>query len=146
MELYAQAVQNGGGKTPKAVTAGNGGTGELSLEKMTPAEKKKEIARRRAIAQKEKVLLPPKRHHMRTSTSTSALLACEDKRVLNRTTYEFLCSPPESDGILSIIMFVCSILPCSCHSLRFTRSSFVFSYRCDTYFFMVTSSLPFLNN
>lgn len=48
VQLYMRAVQRG------AVAAG-GGSGVKDVSKMTPAERKKEIARRRAEAQKEKV-------------------------------------------------------------------------------------------
>lgn len=55
VELYVRALQNGGGKTSsssKAIVAPN-----TDYAKMSPAEKKKEIARRRAEANKDKVLL-----------------------------------------------------------------------------------------
>lgn len=59
MELYTQAMQNGGTKTlavsGRAKPAGPGSNAELAKSKMTPAERKKEIARRKAEAQKEKV-------------------------------------------------------------------------------------------
>ncbi|CAN0426153.1 unnamed protein product, partial [Ectocarpus sp. 12 AP-2014] len=49
VKLYMRAVQ----RKPAAATGGD--PSAKALSKMTPAEKKKEIARRRAEAQKEKV-------------------------------------------------------------------------------------------
>lgn len=56
MELYTRAVQNGA-KPSKSAVVGNGGAsaGPSDLSKMSPVEKKKEMARRRQQAQKEKV-------------------------------------------------------------------------------------------
>lgn len=51
MQLYMRAVQKG---APGQVVAG-GSSAAKDFSKMSPAEKKKEIARRRAEAQKEKV-------------------------------------------------------------------------------------------
>lgn len=55
VKLYMLAVRSGG-KASKAVMPGNGSASAslTDLSKMTPAEKKKEMARRRAQAQKEK--------------------------------------------------------------------------------------------
>lgn len=54
MELYGRAVKNGAARNSnKNAAAGTGSTTDLS--KMSPLEKKKEIARRKAQAQKEKV-------------------------------------------------------------------------------------------
>lgn len=57
MELYTRAVQSGAKPSKSAVAvAGNGGANgdPTDLSKMTPIEKKKEMARRRQQAQKEK--------------------------------------------------------------------------------------------
>ncbi|CAM9823752.1 unnamed protein product, partial [Sphacelaria rigidula] len=58
VELYVKAMKNGGGKAGTMTRAGSAtpaAGSNADLAKMTPAERKKEIARRRAVAQKEKV-------------------------------------------------------------------------------------------
>lgn len=51
MELYGRAVKNGAAKSYNKTSSGS----TTDLSKMSPLEKKKEIARRKADAQKEKV-------------------------------------------------------------------------------------------
>lgn len=69
VDIYLRTVQKGDGKAPQNAGAAT----DVPLAKMTPAERKKELARRNMEAQKEKVCLKKKRKEKTSPRRGSSL-------------------------------------------------------------------------